>query len=355
MDDSIRIVSGFGQNHSAKNGRHYVPITLPEIRQLVDNPPSVDKALGQWLIPSSLPSRVFAEQEARGQFHLLWADLDRNAPPIDEVQAFLEGTLIGADFEVYTSRSATWENPKSRILIPCSKPLCGSDWITAQTVLADLLRADGIEPDMVACRSAQLCFLPNRGAFYDTRSRRAGVHFGPLTTWSAAINEMQEKQREAEAVLKRERDYRAELRASLDANDTQRPSLINAFNFAFSVADILVQAGYRQRGDCFCHPNSSSGSYAASVRNERVHSLSMSDPLYSGGHGGGAHDAFSAFCVLFHQGDQRAALIDAGNNWLTIEGESWNRVKQREFMRRQEAALPKVDLSGLLGNEVAHG
>lgn len=355
MNDYIRMVSGFGQNHSAKNGTPYVPITLPEIRRMVDNPLTVDKALAQWLIPSSLPTRVFAKQEAHGQFHMLWADLDRNAPPLDAVQQFLDGILSGADFEVYTSRSANWENPKSRILIPCSKPLSGADWITAQTVLTDLLRAAGIEPDMVACRSAQLCFLPNRGELYDTRTRRKGVHFDPLAAWSDAILELQERQREAEAVIKRERDYRAELRAALQASDTQGPSLITAFNLAFSVTDILLQAGYRQRGDTFCHPNSSSGSYSASVRNGRVHSLSMSDALYSGGGGVGAHDAFSAFAVLFHEGDQRAALIDAGDNWLTINGESWNAVKRREWMRRQEAALPAVDLSGLLGREVAHG
>ena len=356
MNDDIRIVSGFGQNHSIKNGRPYVPIYLPQIRRMVDNPPSVDKALGQWLIPSSLPSRVFAEQEERGQFHMLWADLDRNAPPLDIVQAFLDGTLNGADWEIYHSRSATRENPKSRILIPCSKPLLGGDWITAQTVLADLLRADGIEPDMVACRTAQLCFLPNRGQLYDTRSRRAGRHFDPASAWSEVISAMQERQAAAEAALKRERDYRAERRAALQASDTHRPSLIDAFNMAFSVVDILLQAGYRQRGDTFCHPNSSSGSYSASVRNGRVHSLSMSDPLYTNGGGVGAHDAFSAFAVLFHQGNRNAALIDAGDNWLTVGGESWNAVRRREFMRRQEESrLAHIDTSGLMGKEVAHG
>ena len=356
MNDDIRLVSGYGQTHSVTNGRLYVPITLPEIQAMVDCPPSVDKARGQWLIPSSLPSRVFADQEQRGQFHLLWADIDRNASPIDAVQAFLEGTLHGADFEVYTSRSATWENPKSRILIPLCKPLLGCDWITVQTVLTDLLRADGIEPDMVSCRTAQLCFLPNRGQLYDTSSRRNGVHFDPLAAWSDAITTMQERQAQAEAALLRERQYRAERRAALQASDTQGPSLITAFNLAFSVTDILLQAGYRQRGNTFCHPNSSSGSYSASVRNGRVHSLSMSDPLYSGGGGVGAHDAFSAFCVLFHQRDERAALIDAGDTWLTINGESWNTVKRREYMRRQEdARLAVVDVSGLMSKEVAHG
>ncbi len=355
MNDEQRIVSGFGQHHSATSGRPYVPITLPEIRQMVDNPPSVDKPQAQWLIPSSLPTRVFAKQEAQGQFHMLWADIDRNAPSLDTVRGFLDSTLSGADCEIYNSRGATQENPKSRILIPISKPLLGDDWITAQMVLADALRADGIEPDMVACRAAQLCFLPNRGRVYDTRHRRTGAHFDPISAWSAEIRELQDKQAEAEAVLMRERELRAQRRAALQASDTQNPSLINAFNQAFDVADILVQAGYRQRGNTFCHPNSSSGSYAATVRGGRVHSLSMTDPLYTGGHSVGAHDAFSAFCVLFHQGDQRAALIDAGNEWLTIDGESWNAVRRLEWARRQEESLPSVDLSALIGREVAHG
>jgi hypothetical protein len=355
MNDHQRIVSGYGQTHSSSSGRPYVPITLPEIRQMVDNPPSVDKAHAQWLIPSSLPTRVFAKQEEHGVFHMLWADLDRNAPSLDTVREFLDSTLGGADNEIYNSRGATWENPKSRILIPVSKPLSGRDWITCQIVLTDALRAAGIEPDMVACRAAQLCFLPNRGEVYDTRSRRIGVYFDPMTTWALSIQAILDQQAAAEAEISRERQFRAERRAALQASDTQSPSLINAFNLAFDVADVLVQAGYQQRGDTFCHPHSSSGSYAASVKNGRVHSLSMTDPLYTGGHSGGAHDAFSAFRVLFHQGDQRAALVDAGNNWLTIGGEPWNAVRQREWAQRQEASLPTVDLSGLINKEVAHG
>ena len=356
MNNEQRIVSGFGQTHSATSGRPYQPITLPEIREMVDNPPSVEKPHAQWLIPSSLPTRVFAKQEEHGVFYMLWADLDRNAPPLDVVREFLDSTLLGADFEVYNSRGATQENPKSRILIPLREPLWGRDWITAQIVLTDLLRAAGIEPDMVACRAAQLCFLPNRGQVYDTRTRRTGIHFDPLSAWASAIQALHDKQAAEESALLRERELRAARRAALQASDTQSPSLIVAFNLAFAVTDILVQAGYRQMGNTFCHPNSSSGSYAASVKNGRVHSLSMSDSLDTGGHGGGAHDAFSAFCVLFHQGDQRAALIDAGDNWLTVEGESWNVVRRREWARRQAAAWPvDVDMSGLISKEVIHG
>ena len=40
--------------------------------------------------------------------------------------------------------------------------------------------------------------------------------------------------------------------------------------------------------------------------------------------------------VLQHQGDINAALKDAGDNLITIDGEPWNRVKQREYMHNKD-------------------
>ena len=76
--------------------------------------------------------------------------------------------------------------------------------------------------------------------------------------------------------------------------------------------------------------------------------MSSNDPLYTGGGGVGAHDAFSAFCVLFAGGDQPAALKLAGEQWLSIGGESWNTVKQLDYMRRK-AAAESHDPSGSAG------
>ncbi len=53
-----------------------------------------------------------------------------------------------------------------------------------------------------------------------------------------------------------------------------------------------------------------------------------------------AHDSFSVFATLMHNGDQKAAMKDAGDNWLMIGGESWNRVTQREYMRDQDHGEP---------------
>ena len=116
-------------------------------------------------------------------------------------------------------------------------------------------------------------------------------------------------------------------------------SIITAFNEAITAESILLKAGYSQRGLSFKHPGSESGNYSATINPEtgRVHTLSTStsDPLYVEGSKSG-HDAFSAFKVLFHDGDERAAMIDAGDNLLAIGGVAWNKAKQVDYAKAQD-------------------
>lgn len=343
-------VSGFGQFHTNepdakkpnKKLTPYTTITLSVIRALVDNPQSVDKADGQWLIASTLPCRTFATQEQSGEFWMLWADLDKEPKPLKEVAEVLEAIITGRDREQYTSRSAQENNPKSRILIPLIKPLCGGDYLMCQEVLNDKLAERGLTPDRATERAGQLCYLPNRGDFYQSHSVRDGNCFDPLTEWAPEIEVKRAAIAENERVLHSEAQAAAIRREALKL-DGDNPDLIGAFNAAYTVQDILLRAGYRQRGDTFRHPHSESGSYSASVKNGRVHSMSSNDPLYTGGGGVGAHSAFSAFCVLFSGGDQSAALKLAGTQWLSIGGESWNTVKQRAYMERMAAPHADAD------------
>ena len=80
LRDLPTMTSGFSLYHTNEEGkqyrRAYIKIDLRGIRSLVDNPPSLDKSEGQWLIPSSLPSRTFRKQENEGVFWMLWADID---------------------------------------------------------------------------------------------------------------------------------------------------------------------------------------------------------------------------------------------------------------------------------------
>jgi RecA-family ATPase len=336
-------ISGLGKFHTndadaskpQKKLTPYLAIGLADIRALVDSPQQVDKPQAQWLIPSALHSRSHAIQKAQGAFWWLWADLDIDPLPLDRVQEIVE--LMGAfDYEIYTSRSATQGNQKSRILIPLSESLSGADWIICQDLLNDRLKLGGAKPDEANLGCGQLCYLPNQGEFYDSRSRRGGQFFEPLLSWSDDIALKHKAVREQEEAIRANNELVKARRPNVSYNNGQG-SLINAFNQSYTVEQILTQAGYDQRGKTFRHPKSESGSYSASVKDRRVYSLSPRDPLYTANESNGAHDAFSAFTVLFANRDANTALKLAGDGYVQIGNESWNMVAQREFMKSQES------------------
>jgi hypothetical protein len=164
--------------------------------------------------------------------------------------------------------------------------------------------------------------------------------FKPFDAWGGDFASKLKKAENERAELESARKAAAERRATLSLSDS--PNLIDAFNLAYTLAEILASAGYDQDGDKFRHPHSESGSYSAAVRVdehgvERVHTLSTSDPLYVKGSRSG-HDTFSAFTAIFHNGDINAALRDAGNNWLTVGGVSWNKAKQSEYAKKKTPA-----------------
>ena len=317
------MLSGLGKYHG-KNKGHYLKITYEQIQQLVDKPLQCSKSNAQWVIPSTLMSRVHAEQEEHGEYWMLWGDLDIAPPPMDAVELAIQGFV--QDYEIYSSKSATEKTPKCRILIPLAKPLSGRDWLICQNLLNKRLTEVGMTPDPSTERTGQPCFLPNQGKHYESRSRRDGRSLDVLQVWAEHL--ARERAIHTEVIAKDKADQEA--RAAARANRKVDPSLnlIDAFNATYDVRDILLEAGYDQRGDTFRHPASESGSFSASVKNDRVHTLSTSDPLYSGGKG--AHDAFSAFQVLFAGGDQKKALMLAGKERVLIDGKPWNEVKRAE-------------------------
>ena len=350
------LCSGVGQFHTneadtkkaGKRLKAYIGITLAEIRHLVDNPQMVEKSKARWVIPSTLMSRTFAQQEKMGQYWLLWADIDNNPPTLSKL-----ASLIGNfNYEAYTSRSATDLNPKCRLLIPLAGALNGAQWITCQEILNDGLHRAGVTPDRKSQGFAQLCYLPNRGEFYDRLSRRDGLLLEPLTAWQAEIAAKEQDLAKRRADLYAAKKQAASLRAALLPDDLS--DAIGAFNRAYSIVELLVKANYAQRGNTFRHPNSESGSYSASVQRDvkgvwRVHSLSSADPLYTGGHGVGAHDAFSVFKVLWANDDMSTALKLAGDDWLAVDGVAWN-VLRRE--RNLQLVIQHTDVAGVQAGDV---
>ena len=344
------MVSGKGRFHTneadpdkpEKRLTEYLAIGLGGIRKLVDHPQDVKKDVAQWLIPSNLPRRCKIEQEARGEYWMLWADLDGNAP-LDQVERLIEHAAGNADFELYSSKSATAERQKCRALIPLRSPLKFHEWAIFQSILNDKFKAGGFPPDRASEGASQLLYLPNRGAFYQTRSKRNGQLFNPHGAWAAEMAAKRKAIADQTAAMESAKQAAAARREALQFSGGTDGAM-TAFNRSYSVADVLLMAGYAQRGNCFRHPASESGNYSASVKNGRVHSLSPNDPLHSDK---GARDAFDAFQVLFCGDDRNRALKLAGDDWLQVGGESWNKVQRREWAKAQQG--PVVDFSAMLG------
>ena len=160
--------------------------------------------------------------------------------------------------------------------------------------------------------------------------------FNPVRKWarefSNKYDEQDRQQAEIEAAKKKALSKRAALSLSTE------PNIMQAFNAAYTPQDWLTSYGYANQGSSFRHPSSESGNYSATVKADnngiwRVNTLSTSDPLYTGQC---AHDAFSVFTVLFHNGDKDAAMKDAGDNLLTIGGGSYNKAVQIEWAKKNK-------------------
>jgi hypothetical protein len=190
-----KFVSGEGQYHTNEPGkanrRPYSVVTLAEIRALVDSPPSVPKAKGRWFIPSTHLSRGKDPQLTHGQYWMLWSDLDTDPKPLDVVDAAVLEILAYCDYEIYASRSATIERPKCRVLVPLAAPLSPAEWLACQKQLNDDLEAAGLVPDRSSERVQQLCYLPNRGEYYDSRSLREGNLYSAIDSLKLSVSDFE--------------------------------------------------------------------------------------------------------------------------------------------------------------------
>nr|WP_312231684.1 bifunctional DNA primase/polymerase [Pseudomonas sp.] len=82
-------------------------------------------------------------------------------------------------------------------------------------------------------------------------------------------------------------------------------SVVDAYNRGYDAAGLLQAAGYMKRGKKWLYPGSSTGLPGISINDEgRVYSHHGADPL-ANGHW---NDPFDVFCLLEHDGDQKAAV-----------------------------------------------
>jgi hypothetical protein len=214
---NVNYCSGFGVKHTDKH-KPFSTITWSQITELVDCPQDIDKARGQWIIPSTLVSRLRRDQEKGGEYWMLWADIDDKPPVLDELSKFLSVFLDGSRFEVYTTKSATESIQKTRVLIPLNEPLTPQQWKECQQVLNDELEVNLVPPDRCSEKLQQLVLLPNKGDFYGSRSQRTGSYFSPLEAFSDAITTRKHTASQPKTASKTMLDFNASIPAANEAS-----------------------------------------------------------------------------------------------------------------------------------------
>ena len=341
MNASFELCSGNGKFHTnsqtAKKPRDYVGISLNTIRDMLDQPQAIEKDLAQWCIFSTLKSRDHSQQKQNGEFFALWADIDDAKGLTFKQSVSQAGYILPPHFWAYTSRSATTTNQKFRIIVPLAESVSGLVFIAMQKVLNAKLLSIGIEADIVTERTGQLCYLPNKGDFYQSAKQEITSRLAPRD-WQAEIAEQVQAEQDHQNALKAAREA-AKLKAS-ERMATGCKSPIEAFNAAYSLPLMLSTCGYLQRGEKWLSPNSESGSAGVTITNDGLKWISShgnDSGIGKQTSTGTMGDAFDLFKHYQHKGDYIAAIKAAGAMFTTPEGLSITRTNQRLHVKSRGA------------------
>ncbi|MBJ2153865.1 DUF927 domain-containing protein [Paracoccus sp. IB05] len=329
---ALSFASGFGQsdthvltlsdgrpNPAKMVGQPYNTVDGQQIIAMVKSPPSVPKDKAQWFIPSTYngsDARAHEVQRKNGQFFWVAIDLDQNNLALTDVLGTVHTVLPDVRCIVYSSRSATEDNKKWRVLIPLMGFIPGADFSDTMVAFYDLLEEESagtLIPDRALARPGQLIYLPNKGEYYEYR-----IHKGePLALTPAhPIIRLREENRAkveaAQAFARKERERRT-IRPNETRNDIKP---VDHFNQNNTVPDLLARYGYRQAGQShhWRSPMQTSGSYATREYGEYWISLSASDAAAGIGRTtpqGHCHgDAFDLYVHHEKGGDFNAAVRD---------------------------------------------
>tara|TARA_R110001599_G_scaffold9972_5_gene49279 strand:- start:4029 stop:6245 length:2217 start_codon:yes stop_codon:yes gene_type:complete len=334
------LCSGYGQYHSPKaerNPKPYITTTLDQIDDSLRDPPDVEKSKAQWCIFSTCLSRGHAEQRHNGQYYALWADIDEAQGKRLKETFSLALCAVPYDMQAYTSKSATLENQKARLIIPLGEPVNGETYSIMQRVLNNKLSEQGLIPDRVTERTGQICYLPNKGEFYDFEINEFS---GLLSSeyWHEEIQTERERLEAEKQALSRRRES-ARIKASQRMASGER-SPIKAFNEAYELDLMLTTFGYMSKGSRFLSPLSSSGSPAVIIKDDKWISHHGNDIEAGIGQlsDDGAScfgDAFDLFKYYQHTNDENEAIKAAGDMFTTSEGVSITNQNQRDFMAKE--------------------
>ena len=335
----VKFCSGFGQHDTprlSKNPQSFLRITYKDIEAMAEDPQDRPKEKAQWVIPSTLPSRVYETQRKQGDRHFLTFDKDKN-PDITLEELFSRACgVTPSNFILYTSKGASEDNQKARIIVPLKDPVPGEMGVMLQTILNNRMEAAGIISDRAMEGGAQLCYLPNRGEFYRSLSVDFIGPFDALTAWGEDIAKIQEQEKaeeEARKIRKIETDQKARERIVSGKND-----VMVAFKESYIIEYCLDRYGYKRIGKKYLSPNSESGNPGVSITpdGQKWFSHHSSDAGIGKQDGDGTFgDSWDLFKFWEHRNNQVNAFHAAGDMFYTETGETWTHYAQRTHMENK--------------------
>jgi hypothetical protein len=348
---NIKLASGRGQYHTDKT-KPLESITFAQIEQMLEQPQQCDKSEAKWFIPCNVLTRSKDKQNAlNALFYCLWADLDdMQGETLQTLADYACNELLplglgSVKVLAYNTKSASNENQKSRLILPTAKPLGIDDFIRCQTVLNDKLEAMGVTPDRATQRPVQICYLPNKGVFYQSINQ-GNQPLEPLTFWRDELAKLEVQQRQAEKDRQQRLEQSRIRAAQRVASGTYSP--IQAFNDAYSLDDLLTAYGYMQTdNNRYLSPNSTSGMAGLEFKNGRYITAHQSDISIGLPQSG---DAFDLFKFYEHNNDQNKALKAAGAMFTTDGGISLTKANQCAYMQKQAEYSALISFDNLTCN-----
>ena len=204
---------------------------------------------------------------------------------------------MGISFCAYTTTNHADDMPRYRVIFPLDGTIEPKLAPYAYRILW-LSLPEILQPFVDhSCNSAERLFiLPAVQPGADYWFIDSGDYGSPLDAkaLSAAAN-----------VLEVQAHHRADKRAQrANLAPWRGDSIIEAFNSRVSVTEMLEAAGYIRKGHKFLSPSSTSGLPGVSILEDgKAYSHHADDPLNSGH----AHDAFSIYATIYHNGNATKA------------------------------------------------
>lgn len=348
--NEIKLASGRGQFHTDKT-KPLTSVTFADIERMMTKPQQCDKAVSEWVIFSSALTRSKDKQRASNAlFHALWADLDSMEGATlqvlaDQLSDELTDVYNLPKLLAYNTKGATETNQKARLILPVETPLSIDDFIKCQTLLNDKLKKLGVIPDRATQRPAQICYLPNKGAFYQSINS-GSQNFDPLTFWRDELAKLDEQQQQAESDRQQRLEQSRVKAAQRVASGTHSP--IQAFNISYDIDSLLIGYGYLRTGkNRYLSPNSTSGIAGLEVKDGRyitAHQSDISAGLRQSG------DAFDLFVFHEHNGNYSQAVKAAGAMFTTMGGVTLTKANQVQYMQAQAQTATLLSFDSLLSN-----